>query len=120
MTSKDFIYLNLPGLLKKRMLKDGESVEIPGYRERTLIWTGIVTQFLKENELVVSDASLWNAKDDELVLRFNELTKLGQEFIMSQAVERWLSSWDRETKKNPNVLPSLEKLQKRFDRFAAK
>jgi hypothetical protein len=87
--SKDFIYLNVPGLLNRYTNPS------PMWKEKVIALAETQIRFFQRNGLIRPDSKALNTDVKEVVLRFSEMTSEGQAFIMSQSVERWMASCDK-------------------------
>lgn len=72
----------------------------------------VLAGFLQKKELIAADVAVTRRED--LVIRFSQLTPLGQAFIKSGAIDRWMGSLDRARKAAPLTDEGLERRWKRF------
>jgi hypothetical protein len=100
MIHRDFIYLNVPASLAnaRRVIPlDFASVE----RELALALTHASTEisFLKRAGLMRVDSASYTVPIAEAVVHLSDLTEEGQDFLMSQAMVKWLAACDRKSNK---------------------
>ena len=119
---QDFIYLNVSRLIKRNVLRNGIVTPIPEHRENTLEWIKISLEFYEDKKLLKKNAVSLNSNLEDIVLKFSDFNAIGQEFIMSQQVDKWLAAWDQKRNKNPDLIikPEKKKLELRFEKFMKK
>ena len=88
-TRTDYISLNVPGLLTRFANPSDE------WRQKVLALTRTQLELLKEYALIQSDASALHVPTDQAVIRFSDYTKLGQEFVLTGAIDKWMAACDR-------------------------
>lgn len=108
MTKADFIYLDVQGL-QQRFGHD------PSWHQSISRWTTTQVEFFKSHKLLRKGAAAWTASAESAVIRFFDFTPEGQDFIMSQAVEKWLASCDR--RKDPAAYSDSSGLERRLKKF---
>ena len=109
MTRPDYISLNVPGLLQ-RYANPTEQ-----WRQKILALTGTQLEMLKKYALIQSSASALRVPLDQVVIRFSDYTELGQEFVLTGAIDKWMAACDRK-----NTLAAYEDtaaLEKRIVSF---
>jgi hypothetical protein len=85
----DYISLNVPGLLQRYANPSQE------WRQRILALTGTQLELLQKYGLIEGNAPALKAELDRVVIRFSDYTKLGQEFVLTGAIDKWMASCDR-------------------------
>lgn len=86
---KDFIYLDVAGSLSHYLNPTLD------WRRRVLAYAATEISFFSQHGLINESAAALRVPAEKAVIRFSDFTPEGQDFIMSQAVERWLGSCDR-------------------------
>jgi len=111
----DFIYLRVRGHL--------ERYKNPpvNWEQHVFDWTSTVITFLQDNHLLLQQAKAWTDDVADVEIRMSDLTDLGKEFIMSNQIEKWLQSYDKQRNKYESQIVNIDKakLQKRFEKFLA-
>jgi hypothetical protein len=108
-TRPDYISLNVPGLLQ-RYANPTEQ-----WRQKIIALTGTQLEMLKKYALIQSGASALRVPLDQVVIRFSDYTELGQEFVLTGAIDKWMAACDRK-----NTLAAYEDtaaLEKRIVSF---
>jgi hypothetical protein len=85
----DYISLNVPGLLAHF------SNPAPDWRAKILAAARTQIDVLQAHEMIRSDAAALVVPVEEAVIRFSDYTPLGQAFVLSGELERWLRGCDR-------------------------
>jgi len=102
--SKDFILINLPGVLRCSKSRS--------YRESTLALYTSLCCFLQENQLVTTDLVTTEKQiSDTLQVRRDQFTDVGFE-LFYDGVQKWLRSVDRGT--SPTDTTILERELKKL------
>lgn len=109
----NFVVYNMPGILACIVTKPDPSN--PANRIRDYEWhettrrqMAALFHFFEDNGLLLSSVVLPDVA--EVVLRFDDFSELGKKFIMSQAPDRWLGSFDRPgSKKRDDDVTYLQK-----------
>lgn len=104
----DFVYLNVPSLLERY----GHDAQ---WNDIVRRWTKTQIEFFKANGLLQADAPVWSTPAEKAVIRFHEFTPEGQDFVMSQAVEKWLATCDRAG--DPAAYADASGLDRRLRKF---
>jgi hypothetical protein len=115
MSAKDFSLYHMPDMLAREVRRQDPSDAGKWIRDEE--WYSAVREkfynpfmFLQERKLVVRRLVESQGDVDRVVLKFSELTDLGQAFVKSRVDERWLASFDRPgTKKVPSDWTYLDK-----------
>lgn len=114
----DWSVVNVPAVLRRKVRRfDAQGLEIPddgAWHRRVSESEFVLAEFLAGKGLVKTAKV---SRHPDLVLKFSELTPLGQEFIMSQAVEKWRASLDQ---LGPDEPISPDGLERRWQTFAKK
>lgn len=104
--NKNFVVYHMPGMLDRVVTKPDPNN--PAGRIRDDEWYESTRQkmyalfeFFKRNDLIAGNVVLTPL--EEVVLRINDFSGLGQKFIMSQAPDKWLASFDRPGSKKDNA-----------------
>lgn len=112
----DFAIVDLPAMLAREVRDfnaDGTERPYDGSWHRAVAQVEFtLAEFLSAKGLV--DPGVVIERRDDLVIRFSQLTKLGQAFVMSQATERWRGSLDRRKPGAPINADGLERRWKKF------
>jgi len=106
---QDFIYLDVPGLLRRY------GSESPDWRAVLLAFTTTELTVFIENGLLEQGAQALRVPIEEVEVRFSDFTAEGQAFIMTGAVEKWLAACDR--KKTLAAYQDKASLEKRLTKF---
>ena len=110
---KDFVYLNVPRLVSS--YGDNE------YETRRRNHMAIIIQeklaFFKRNNLLKPGAQAMHVPWDEADVMFSDLEPLGQDFLMSLRVEKWVIALDRRSERNTDAKPDGKDLDKRLAKF---
>ena len=109
MTPMDFIYLNVPGLLRRYTNPS------PNWHDIVCAHSNTQLRIFQQNSLINPNADALKVPINEAVVRFSDLTAVGQAFVKSGAIERWLSACDR--KQSVDAYRDGASLQRRFDKF---
>jgi len=109
MTTDDFVDLNVPGLLLRY------SNPSDHWHEIVLAFAATRLHVFQKYDLISQDASALRGPIEEAVVRFSDYTPLGQKFVMSGAVDKWLASCDR--KRNKDAYRDPGPLERRVQRF---
>ena len=109
--TNDFIYLNVPALL------DHYANPSQLWREKVNALASTEISFFVKEGLIRETARALIGSVQDAVIRFSDFTEEGQDFVKSQAVERWLGACDRkgtvEAYRDPSGLERrLEKFRK--------
>src|SRR5688500_10205355 len=106
---KDFIDLNVPGLMQR-------------YSNPSNSWNAVVRSFattqlhvFRKFCLIKETASALSVVVDQAVVRFSDYTPLGQAFVKSGAVDKWLASCDR--KQTLAAYQDSAPLERRISKF---
>jgi hypothetical protein len=97
MSQKDFIFLNVPGLLDIKENSWFSAAAVERAKRGVLTSTSTEINFLIEAGLLRQDASARHTPLDQAVICFSNLTEEGQDFLMSQATVKWLGACDRKS-----------------------
>ena len=89
MHMKDYISLNVPGLLAHF------SNPAPDWRATVLAAARTQIDVLHDHGMIKSDAAALSVPVEDAVIRFSDYTPLGQRFVLSGEVDRWLEACDR-------------------------
>lgn len=118
----DFAIVDLPTMLARDVRDhnaDGTERPYDGSWHRDVAEAEFtLAEFLNAKGLV--DPSVVVQRRNDLVIRFSQLSKLGQDFVMSQATERWRGSLDRRKPGAPINADGLERRWKKFREETAK
>lgn len=115
MEKKDFMVYSMPAMLSTKVWRPDPNdatkyIRDEGWYERQREQKFHLFSFLQAHGLTRRPLLKDFADVDGVILMFSDLTEEGQAFIMSQATERWLGSFDRPgTKKKPSDVRYLEK-----------
>ena len=122
MMYKDFILLNVPGLLARK-----EIPETGRWKKVALAFSSTKVHFLIDAGLLKEDVPARSLPVDQAVIRLSDLTAEGQDFIMSGADDNWLGACDRKSNKmlaegateeeRLNVYRDSSGLYKRLEKF---
>ncbi len=116
MSNKDFIFLNVPGLLSRYgAASDGNPDEY--HRNLILAYTGTQLKFFQKEGLLLKNLEAVELPVNEVVLKFSNFTEEGQKFIMSGATDKWLQSCDK--KGDLAAYQDSSGLHKRLAKFRA-
>lgn len=63
--------------------------------ELTLATAATRLELLQKYALIHSSAPALQVPLDQVVIRYSDYTELGQEFVLSGAIDKWLASCDR-------------------------
>jgi len=113
--TKDFAVHDMPSMMNTKVTRPDERDTDQWVRDE--VWYQSIRQmffalfkFYQNHGLLKTPAVRALGDTDTVVLRFSDFTPEGQAFVMSQAPDRWLSSFDRPgSKKNPDDVRYLEK-----------
>jgi len=72
----------------------------------------LLAEFLASKGVVAPEVVVRRQRD--LVIRFSQLSELGQAFVMSQAVDQWMGALDR---RKPGTPITNEGLERRWTKF---
>jgi hypothetical protein len=97
MSQKDFIFLNVPGLLDIKENPWFSAAAVERAKRGVLTYNSTEINFLIDADLLRQDASARHTSLDHTVIRFSDLTEEGQDFLMSQATVKWLGACDRKS-----------------------
>jgi hypothetical protein len=109
----DFIVYDMPVMLSRRVTRldpvdPSKSVRDESWYESVRQKMSTLFSFFEKKGLLRDSGSLAAVQD--VVLRFSDFSDRGQRFIMSQAPDKWLASFDRPgSKKKPTDVSYLEK-----------
>jgi hypothetical protein len=94
MQRKDFIFLNVPGVIEHAL-----RVIPPTDKYAKVASTYLCTEveFLRLQKLIKPTSSANEMQFENLVLRLSDLTEEGQDFVMSGATSKWLAACDRKS-----------------------
>jgi len=106
---RDYISLNVPGLL------GAFANPSPQWRDKILALTGTELELLQKYALIKSSAPALQVALDQVVIRFSDYTQLGQEFVLSGAIDTWLKACDR--KQTLAAYADRAPLEKRIVKF---
>src|ERR1700739_4844237 len=95
--NKNFVVYHMPGMLDRVVTKPDPNnpagrIRDDEWYESTRQQMSALFDFFKENDLLLPEVMLPNV--EEIVLRINDFSDLGRKFIMSQAPDKWLASFD--------------------------
>ena len=65
------------------------------WRKIILALTSTQLELLRKHHLINDGAQAFQVPLDQVVIRFSDYTKLGQEFLMTGAIDKWMASCDR-------------------------
>lgn len=113
--TKDFAVHDMPSMMNTKVTRPDE--RDPDQWVRDEVWYQSIRQmffalfkFYQNHGLLKAPAVEELGDTDKVVLRFSDFTPEGQAFVMSQAPDRWLASFDRPgSKKSPDDVRYLEK-----------
>jgi hypothetical protein len=115
---KNFSVYNMPGMLDRIVTKPDPSN--PANRIRDYEWHETLRRrmaalflFFEKNGLLIPTVVLPDVS--EVVLRFDDFSELGKKFIMSQAPDKWLGTFDRPGSKKKDS--DVGYLQKRLEKL---
>jgi hypothetical protein len=97
MSQKDFIYTNVPGLLNIKENQWFTADAVARAKRVVIAYISTEIHFLMDTGLLRGDAPARQTPLDQAVVRFSELTEEGQDFIMSQAMVKWLGACDKKS-----------------------
>ena len=123
MKKKNYLHLDLSGMLGREILKvvDGKLVRNPEEEERhDRQWTAIALVELElylNNNLLLKPEQFKGKDIKEVEIWYDDFTDWGKEFLHSGQIGKWLDALDRQNMKDKTIMASLEKLQKRYDKF---
>lgn len=109
MTESDYIYLNVPALLRRKALTEssnGKLVEDEDWSNRFKDRLFYLVKFFQDSDLLASRI------DDDIshaVIKFSHFNGKGRKFIESGAPDRWLASFDRNPSKPPSDVSYMTK-----------
>lgn len=89
MNGNDYISLNVPGLLTRF------SNPTPEWRAKVLAFAATQLSTFEEHGLISAGAEALRVPIENAVVRFSDYTALGQQFVKTGAVDKWLASCDR-------------------------
>lgn len=116
----NFIVYHMPGMLGTVVtmpdpIDSAKRIRDEAWYEDTRQKMSVLFNFFKEKDLLRKDFVL--PAIDEVVLRIDDFSELGRKFVMSQAPDNWLASFDRPGSKKAitdvtYLAKKLEKLMK--------
>ena len=109
MKRQDYVALNVPGLLQ-RYANPTEA-----WQKKILALARTQLDLLKKYEFINSGATAFHVPVEQLMIRFSDYTKLGQEFVLTGAIDKWMASCDR--KGNLEAYENKAPLEKRILAF---
>jgi hypothetical protein len=94
MSEKDFTYLNVKSSIEHalRVIPPTDR-----YAKVAFIYSKTEIEFLRREKLIKSDAQAVTAPIEEVIIKFSDLTDVGQDFVMSKATTKWLGACDRKS-----------------------
>ena len=111
MQKKDYISLNVPGLLAHF------SNPAPDWRATILAMARTQIDVLQAHGMITSDAAALSVPLEDAVIRFSDYTPVGQAFVLSGELERWLRGCDRAGRLT--AYEDLGRLERRVQKFLA-
>lgn len=112
----DFAIVDLQGALSREVRDyDASGQEIPydgSWRRAVAEAEFVLAEFLAAKGVI--DPQVVVGRRDDLVIRFSQLSKAGQDFVMTQATERWRASLDRRKAGSPITSKGLEQRWQKF------
>jgi hypothetical protein len=116
MGASDFILYNVPAMLARQVQRRDPSDPDQWIRDEA--WYEQVRRnyyalfsFLNANGLVTQPIACSAERLDSVVLRFSDLTPLGQAFVRSRAVDKWLTAAEK-SQGAPDTKPLSKSLAK--------
>ena len=109
MSQEDYISLNVPGLLAHF------SNPTPDWRAKILAAARTQIEVLRGHGMIKSDAAALSVPVEDAVIRFSDYTPIGQRFVLSGELDRWLRACERAAR-----LAAYEdrgRLEKRVQKF---
>ena len=91
MKIEDFVFINVPGGQKRKEWP----VDTGRVRRSLLAGDTAQVRFFRESGLMLKSSLAFTSRIEETVVWMHDLTEEGQDFVMSQALGRWLDSCDR-------------------------
>lgn len=112
----DWSVVNLPAIFARDVRSyDATGHEVPDdgeWHQRAAEAQFVLAEFLASKGVVTREVVV--TRRDDLVIRFSQLNELGQDFVTSQAVDRWMGSLDRRDSEKPITDDGLERRWGKF------
>jgi hypothetical protein len=122
-TQKDFVYLNIPSLLDRKVWiklpgEEGGPLLDKAWNERNERQLRSLVEFFRDSGLLRPGIIKGNNDIMTLVLRFSDFTEEGQRFVMTDAPGKWRASFDRSPGKSDSdvtyLVGKLKALQRKI------
>lgn len=92
MKYNDFVFLNVPMILTQ-----SECPPTGRLRRLGAVWTSTQVGFLIDSGLLRDNIQARRVTLDQVILKLSDFTEEGQDFIMSNAIGKWLGACDRKS-----------------------